>query len=518
MSEFGVDTERNIALPTMALPSYVSGQKRKKFLLLVGLLLALILAVFLLTRFYSTKEDPLPAVGTVKKDQIIPPGFVSVITGGQGNLTLYSPLSLAIHPNGNVYINSGVRNKAGLIRGRVEVCKPDGTFLFAFDKIDGGKTLRSPIYIAINKKGDVYVSDKLNRAIYVFSSDGKFKKKFAPNNDPNFMWMPIALAFDQDDNLYVTDISTQHQVFVFTPYGALKTKFGSTGYTEYKNKLPGKFSFPNGIFIDRDKRVFVADSNNRRVQVFTPEGKFLYMVNTGGLPRGICVDDKNRLYVVDALGHDVSVFKKTDKSGTALTVFGGQGVGFGQFLYPNGMALDSSGKIYVADRENHRIQVWAWPIVAAAVSKQVQKALPIASIVLPLMILMFYLLMRRRRYYVSETFLNKIINNRQLANLAKVSGKFFVHPKVYERFKGYKENGLEVQDFVRPAKVDELSFKNMISVHHLSDEAAVLFAAAGKGLVKPRVLTEDAQSHAVAAQLNMETMDHELFKEFFDIA
>ncbi|MBI4733978.1 MAG: 6-bladed beta-propeller, partial [Rubrobacteridae bacterium] len=329
-------------------------------------------------------------------------------------------------------------------------------------------------------------------------------------------WMPLALTFDNNDNLYVVDVLKQHQVIVFEKSGKLKLKFGGMAAVSKKGDNPGKFYYPNGICIDNENNIFVADSNNRRVQVFSAEGKFLYIIETGGLPRGIAVDKRSRLYVVDALGHDISVFKKTDRQAQALTVFGGQGVEFGQFLYPNSLAIDKSGsKIVVTDRENNRLQSFVWPSMAAAVSEPTKRALPYISFLFLLGLLLATMLMRRRRYYVSKEFLSKVIARQQLSSLARVKGKLFLHPDTYEKFKNYSEGDIVLGDIVRPISADNQIKESFLVNYKLDQEAASIFAAAEKGWVKPRILTEDDLSHKLAAKIGIETMDFQLFMEYY---
>lgn len=518
MSE-AVGAEKSLARPTMGLPSYIARVRRRKLLMLILLIIILLGTALSFARYYANREEPLPTIDTIEKGKIIPPNFTLTMNGGRSkDLVLSKPQAIAVHPvNGNIYVTSFIGNE---LKGRVSVFRPDGTFLFAFNQV--GKdakgtplTLRSPLYIAINKKGNVYISDKLSDTVFVFSENGKFISKFIPNDDPNFSWAPVGVAFDADDNLYVTDIQKEHRVLVFDTQRKLKLQFGETGMAMKKGEYPGKFYFPNCVFIDRDKNIFVSDSNNRRVQVFSPAGKLLYIIETGGLPRGIAIDDKDRLYAVDALGHNISVYKKTSKDGQTMAVFGERGVQFGQFLYPNGLALDKSGRrIYVTDRENNRIQVWTWPVIAAAVTKPVKQALPYALALSALAALLAWRQMRRRRYFASASFMNEIIADHQLFKLKQVTKRVYVAPSIYESLKNYSEGDITAQDVLRPITVDDAMVQNAKTTHKLDDEAAVLFAEAQKGWIKPRILSNDATGHLTALKLNMESMDYQLFTDY----
>lgn len=503
------------SLPTMALPGYYSKKRRNRFIIL-GLLAASLIGILaLFLAFVVTKEAPLPMVEEdVPKGRIAAPEFLFVITGGPDDLALKKPLDVAIHPNGDVYITTGTL-KYG--KGRVEVTDADGNFKFAFDNIRDG-TLKSPVGIAISPTGKVYVSDVRKKAVYIFSATGKYEATFIPDKKSDFVWSPLGLAFDTRGNLYVTDTYSEHRLLVFDTQGNLKNTIGTMGATNKKGQLPGKFYFPNDVFVDRkDGRVFVADSNNRRVQVFSPQGKYLYTVETAGLPRGIWVDRRDRLYVVDALGHDVSVFKKTDKEGPAMAIFGEQGVEFGQLLYPNGMTLDAAERrIYVTNRENDRVEVWGWPVIGAA-QGTVRKVLPLVPLIIPPGLFLVWLLTRRRRFFVDQKFLNNMVNHEHIRELKGKGGKVFAHPEVYEKFKNYVEHGIVAGDIIRPVRVDPSLVTHTENQHGLKEELATLFAKAGRGWTKPRILSEHDDAHRVAFKLNIESMDHKLFTEFYDI-
>lgn len=72
------------------------------------------------------------------------------------------------------------------------------------------------------------------------------------------------------------------------------------------------------------------------------------------------MDARDRLHVVDAVEQSVKVYDVSGLEPRFLYAFGDWGLDDGEFNYPNDIALDTSGRLYVADRENNRIQVWAY--------------------------------------------------------------------------------------------------------------------------------------------------------------
>jgi sugar lactone lactonase YvrE len=72
------------------------------------------------------------------------------------------------------------------------------------------------------------------------------------------------------------------------------------------------------------------------------------------------IDAEQRLYIVDGIGQIVRVFDVTGDDPEFLFEFGDYGAGDGEFNYPNDIAVDTTGRLYIADRASNRIQVWAY--------------------------------------------------------------------------------------------------------------------------------------------------------------
>lgn len=121
----------------------------------------------------------------------------------------------------------------------------------------------------------------------------------------------------------------------------------------------GQFYQPRGLAIYQGL-VFVADTQNQRIQVFSKIGDWQYLIRSDGqqdhlkTPCSVTVSKQGYIYVVDSGNSRVAVF---DQSGRFIRAFGAHGKSKGEFSNPYGIAISSKDEIYVADTENSRIQV-----------------------------------------------------------------------------------------------------------------------------------------------------------------
>lgn len=214
--------------------------------------------------------------------------------------------------------------------------------------------LPSPVGVAVEEDGRVFVSDTRLNAVLVFSPKGKplgavGGKRFA---------RPTGLAVDRSRHLlYVVD-TARNQVVVFSTASLKEVRrFGRPGTG------PGEFNLPVHVSV-RSGVVYLVDTLNFRVQIFSPDGDFVGQVGQmgdgpGDLPRpkGVGVDGEGNVYVADALFDNVQVF---DRLGRLLMSFGGLGEKAGQFWLPAGLVVDERNRICVVDSANRRVQVFQY--------------------------------------------------------------------------------------------------------------------------------------------------------------
>jgi len=321
-------------------------KRRRKLLLLLLLLLGFALLLGLAIWYLLFRQPiPLPAI----PGETVMPGYVTSIYGAS------RPMGVAANAAGDrVYIGATAGDQTALVfdAGGNELAKllpPRST---------GDSHV--PVYLAVNPvTNEAYVSDRPTGSIYVYDAQGTYLRAFQP--PPEIAgWQPLGLSFDAAGNLYVTDVgAVPNVVREFDASGKQVRVLGATA----------GLSFPNGVAVDGAGYVYVTDSNNGRLLVFGQDGNVLATVSRGtgkgnlGLPRGVAIDPQGRVYVVDTSAHSVFVYGGYTAGATALEFlgsFGTQGVGNGEFAYPNGIAVDARGRLYVADSANDRVQLWSY--------------------------------------------------------------------------------------------------------------------------------------------------------------
>ena len=175
---------------------------------------------------------------------------------------------------------------------------------------------------------------------------------------------PRDIATAPDGSLFVAD-SRNHRIVHLDAQGLFLNAWGGYGNVLDGEVPGGLFNEPWGLAVGPDGLVYVADTWNHRIQVFTQEGEFLRMWNSFEVvgtmdgfwgPRGITVDKDNRVFVTDTGKQRVVIF---DSMGNYLTQFGGLGLDAGKLDEPVGIDITFDGRVYIADTWNYRVQVFA---------------------------------------------------------------------------------------------------------------------------------------------------------------
>ncbi len=346
--------------------------RRAFSLLAVALAVLLIILLVLLYLLLSPR-------GLITRGGSAIAGLEPVLTiegPGRGSDPVFRrPMDAAIGVNDRIYVVDSDNNRIAVFTRR-------GRFLFDFGGFGLAKPLPGfeatweegllnfPLGIDIDDRGDVYVADFRNDQIQVFDAEGEFLRRFPDPNErvgqggsgqdgTGIAVTDVAVA---GDYVYATD---SYQVVVFTTRGEFVRQFGRPGVE------PGAFDRPNGITVAADGTIVVADSNNARIQAFSPEGQLRWAVGRGvhvsgitgeqrddrdalfGLPRGVAALDDGTIAVVDSFEYEIVLLSA---DGEIIGRYGQRGVDPGQLNLPNGIG-GAGDMVIVADKENNRAQL-----------------------------------------------------------------------------------------------------------------------------------------------------------------
>lgn len=248
--------------------------------------------------------------------------------------------------------------------------------------------LRNPAGLAIDTGGNVFVSDaNRNRLIAVSRADGTMSTvcgqgaNCTGSTGTISLLVPTALALDRSGGLLIAD-TFDHRVLRVQPDTAAVTVIAGTGVQGFSgdslSATAAMISAPRGLAVDRSGNIYVSDTGNARVRVIDASAGIISTIAGGGTvipgdggpavsahldPQGLATDSAGNLYIADRDNHRI---RKVDRRNGTISTVAGTGVsglsGDGgpataaRLSYPNAVIVDESGDLYVADTSNGRIR------------------------------------------------------------------------------------------------------------------------------------------------------------------
>ncbi len=312
------------------------------------------------------------------------PLLISTIAGGSLPATsisgtaafVASPTGVAVDTSANVYFSSEQMNAVFKLDSAGTLTRIAGTGVAGFSG-DGdsatGAELAGPHGVAVDPSGNLYIADTGNSRIRRISASGIITT-VAGNS---LLYRPWGVAIDSAGNLYIADTSN-HRVRKMSPAGTITTLAGTTcGFSgDGGPASAAKLCGPSGVAVDGSGNVYVADSDNHRIRKISPNGTISTVAGTGVAgfsgdggpaanaalmyPNGIAVDAAGCLFIADT---SYGRIRKVSGAGIITTVAGGgsssaDGVAAtsARLASPWGVAPDSSGVLYIADTSNNRLR------------------------------------------------------------------------------------------------------------------------------------------------------------------
>jgi hypothetical protein len=313
-------------------------------------------------------------------------GSLGHVDGTGGAARFSYPIGIAVDLAGNVYVGDGkfVRKitPAGVvttIAGSASGGSADGIGSAAgFENIWG---------IAQDNSGNIYLADFYNHNIRKITPDrvvttlaglaGHAGTEDGTGSAARFAF-PGGVAVDSQNNVYVGDHS--HTIRKITSDGVVTTLAGLKGSAGSDDGIgnAARFFYPVGIAVDSADNLYVADSYNATIRKITPAGLVTTVAGSAGntgsddglgsaarfvLPQGVAIDKDDNLYVADTFANTVRKITPdrivSTMAGLPADENGGSADGIGgdaRFAVPAGVAGDSAGNIYVADSGNQTIR------------------------------------------------------------------------------------------------------------------------------------------------------------------
>ncbi len=205
--------------------------------------------------------------------------------------------------------------------------------------------------LRVDGEGHVWTTDSANHTVVKFDAVGKvlltLGERGVAGDDEKHFDKPTDVAFAPNGDVYVSDGYGNSRVAKFDRSGKFLHAWGSKGEGE------GQFNLPHAVRVDSKGHVYVADRENKRVQVFDAGGKFLRSAARGVAPYGLFITADDTLFVADGVSHRVL---KLAPDGRELASWGGGGREPGKFLLPHAVCVGPDGSVYVAEVTGARAQ------------------------------------------------------------------------------------------------------------------------------------------------------------------
>jgi streptogramin lyase len=350
--------------------------------------LAILLAIASFAVFFAIvpgcKKEELPP--TPHQDSTVVAGADSAgFVNGTGRAARFNhPFGLALDKSGNLYIADQGNSLIRLMTPDTVVSTYAG-MLNVTGSVNGQDTLSSfnkAFGVAADNSGNVYVADAGNNMIRLISPSGSVSAfagtgiaGAADGKDTATFNSPMGVAVDNTGNVYVADYEND-LIRKITPAGLVSTlagKAGVSGLTDGADTA-ARFNLPESLAVDADGNIYVADNGNNAIRKITPAGVVSTLAGGGtagnangtgraasfNSPFGIAVDAAGSIYIADS-GNNL--IRKITQDGVVSTFAGsgarGAGNGAGNaasFNTPAGVAVDAAGNVYVSDENNNLIR------------------------------------------------------------------------------------------------------------------------------------------------------------------
>jgi uncharacterized repeat protein (TIGR01451 family) len=340
--------------------------------------------------------------GNERVRKVTPAGIISTIAGngvypyffgdgGPATLAGFGNRGIAVDTADNLYVADSDNNRLREISASGTVTTIAGTGIYS-DSGDGGPAISAGVatdVVAVDSMGNVYIGGfarvrkiATNGVITTVVGNGTYG--YSGDNGPATSAVmagpPSGLAVDTAGNLYISDANNQ-RIRKVTPEGIITTVAGTGGAGYSGDGGPGtsaELNYPAGLAADAAGNLYIADNSNLRVRKLAPDGTISTVAGNGipgnagdggpatsaqlYHPLALAVDSAGDLYI----GSQYSAVRKVSRGGFISTIAGTGNGGYSgdggpavsaQLGESYGLAVDSSGRVYVSDNGNTGVRI-----------------------------------------------------------------------------------------------------------------------------------------------------------------
>jgi len=317
--------------------------------------------------------------------------------GGATGAQLSNPSAIGVDSSGNLYIvdngNGRIRKVAG---GNINTVAGNGTAGFAGDgQAATTAEFQNPTGIAIDGSGNYYIADTNNSLIRKVTGTTISTYAGNVNSGPGYvdattatlgqLAFPTAVALDSAGNLYICELGGggNNRIRKVSTGGALTTIANSNGtigsFGDNGSALAARINNPLAITVDKAGNIYFADSGNHKIRRISTSGIITTVAGNGfpaftgdggpaisaqlNNPTGVAVDSSGNVYIADQRNHRIRMISA---DGTINTIAGKGTAGYSgdtglatdaQLKFPAAVAVDASGNVYIAEPQNDAIRM-----------------------------------------------------------------------------------------------------------------------------------------------------------------
>lgn len=304
----------------------------------------------------------------------------------------------------------------------------------------------SPVGVDVDRlAGHVYVADRARLKLIAFDLEGTYLWEMPVLN-------PVSVSVDDNGDVLLA---------TFGPVAKFSSEGESLGQVASRGPDLGQFDYPRQTAPGNDGSIFVADSNNARLQAIRFEGeptatvvwsigeKPLDAEDAGTrfmLPSGVTVARDGQVVLLDSFRHTIEMFEAGD--GKHITDFGGErrGVADATFNFPTNIAFLHDDYFAVTDTGNDRIQIVR---LVAPESRQAWNLYPALRWLALLPFLPLLLAFGRRRHFITDETLARAIDEGNARLVLAATKRPYVLPDVFERYADVSEADVRIGDHLR---------------------------------------------------------------------